>query len=229
MVSTAEANLELRTLWKEVIDNGTWPAVLPKLWPAQFEPTIDTPTLVFIGMNPSFAKRDSDRAEEKEIEDTSVLSLEDGRSLLCKDITFAQASYFKYFDDFVQGTRLKQVHLDMLAVRHTSQDEVRKALCLDGKWSSFAMKQFAIFQKLLERIDAPVIVVPNAYASHKLKSSGLIVGEMAADHGCHWLQLNGREIPIFLAGMLTGQGAMDEYSRQRLICAVRRMIASLGY
>lgn len=128
MVKADEVNRRLRMPWKETIDTGQWPATLRKLWPLQYQ-DFDTPTLVFVGMNPAYAK-------------------------------------------------------------------------------------------------APAIVVPNSYASHIL-CNRLRVGHMSPDHFCHHIRLDGLEVPIFFSGMLSGQHAMDVYSKERLIHQVRKVLRSL--
>lgn len=227
VIATDGTNSELRMLWKEVIDSGTWPeADIPKLWPLEYQTGISTPTLVFVGMNPAYAKREP---REKPITNTDVLLDPKGRTELCEDTRSPSSPYFRPFDWFVEKTSLPGwTHLDIFAVRHTDQSAVKRALGLDGQWTDFAIRQFMIFKGLLEQIDPPVIVVPNAFAS-RILSNALEAGEMSPEHGCHFLKLNGRQIPAFLSGMLTGQRAMDVYSRDRLIYQARKMIVSLGY
>ncbi len=116
----------------------------------------------------------------------------------------------------------------LFAVRSTDQNAAKRALGLDGEWTGFAIKQFDIFRKLLEMVDPPVIVVPNAFASGILRNA-LKAGEMSPEHGCHFIDLDNRQVPIFFSGMLTGQRAMDVYSRDRLIYQVRKMIVAAGY
>lgn len=218
-------------LWKQVIGSGEWPAELLPLWPLQYQPVIETPTLVIVGMNPAYAERDVRKCGERPITDTEVLLDPNGRAKLCTDTEFAKAPYFGPFGDFTKGTQLPgSVHLDMFAVRHTDQNDVKCALGLDAEWTQFALRQYEIFLGLLKEIDPPLIVVPNAYVSQKLHGNReLGAGDMSPDDGCHYIGLNGRKVPIFFSGMLTGQRAMDRYSRERLTHQVRAMISRLGY
>lgn len=227
MVKADEINRELRMLWKETIDTEQWPATLRKLWPLQYQ-NFDTPTLVLVGMNPAYAKRDERIRQETQIEDTSILLDENGSDKLCKEARFADAPYFHSFDSFIKDTPLKHwAHLDIFAVRETNQKLVRSALALDNeKWTDFAEKQFGLFLDLLKQVKPPAIVVPNSYASHIL-CSRLGAGRMSPDHFCHHIRLDGLEVPIFFSGMLSGQHAMDVYSKERLIYQVRKVLRSL--
>lgn len=218
-------------LWKDTIDSGAWPEsdLYERLWPLQYPASIETPSLVFVGMNPAYTKRDDAKIQEKSIKDANLLLDADGRVKLCKDTECPPSPYFCPFDSFIEGTGLPRwVHLDMFAVKHTDQNAVKRALGMDGEWTDFAARQFDIFRKLLEQIDPPVIVVPNAYASRKMHEK-FEVEKMSPEHGCHFLKLNNRRVPVFFSGMLTGQRAMDVYSRERLVYQVRNMIMSIEF
>lgn len=230
MISTDRINQQLRMLWKEVIESDAWPNhenKLPKLWPLQYPTEIETPTLVFIGLNAAYTIRDQKATHEEEITDSRILLDPNGRSILCGgDTECPESPYFGAFNKFIEDTQLPSwTSVDIFAVKHTDQSLVKQVLGLDDKWTDFANKQFQIFMELLAMIDPPVIVVPNAYASRKLHVK-LNVSEMSPEYGCHFMPLNGRQVPIFFSSMLTGQRAMDVYSRERLIYQVRKMITS---
>ena len=125
------------------------------------------------------------------------------------------------------STSSQRTDVDIFAVRETNQSVVETALGLNGDWTDFAMKQWAVFMDLLEQLDPPAIVVPNAKASRILQDA-LKAGDMCEQSLCHFLRLNGRDVPIFFAGMLSGQHAMDVYSKARLEYVVRKKLCSMG-
>lgn len=224
MTKVDDINRELRMLWKETIDSGSWPLQLRKLWPHQHGEVDGTAPLLFIGMNPAYAKRDDKVRKETDIVDTDILFREDGVADLCESTEFPDAPYFRALDCFAREVGIEhREHVDIFAVREADQAKVRDALELPNKLTTFAQRQFGLFEALLSRMNPEVIVVVNSGASHVL-SHMLSLGSMYEDHCCHFLEINGRSVPIFLSGMIYGQRAMDVYSKQRLAYLVRRMM-----
>lgn len=229
MFNTENLNRQIRMLWKDTIDAGQWPSELQRVWPLQYAP-IPTPSLLFVGLNPSYTLRDEAARQERPIDErnTSVLMETNDVEALCEDNVVAENPYFRPFEAFIKGTPVKHwAHVDIFAVRETNQSVVETALGLNGDWTDFAMKQWAVFMDLLEQLDPPAIVVPNAKASRILKDV-LKAGDMCEQSLCHFFRLNGRDVPIFFAGMLSGQHAMDVYSKARLEYVVRKKLCSMG-
>lgn len=218
-------NEGIRLLWRDTIESDSWPDSLPRRWPLQY-PEFHTPAVVFVGLNPSFTEREARSCGERPITDTAVLVSGGGREQLCDSTVVPRSAYYDHFTAFIDGTSISHwAHLDLFAIRETNQWLVRTALGLDGVWTDFADRQFAIFRETLDLLHPPVIVVGNALASHILRSR-LDLGQLCPENGCHFAQIGGRPTPIFFSGMLTGQRALDVHSRERLIWHVKKILAS---
>lgn len=233
VIDVSDLNLEIRMLWKNTIESGKWPDNLDKFWPHQHPENIEAHSLIFIGINPAYTKADEQKMGEREISenDTADLLDKNARSKYCKDMNPAETSYGSCFDEFYNGTRYveKKEHLDLFCMKSTNQYNVKDAIRLNNTYTEFARKQIDIFMKLLNRIEPAIIIVPNACASgifiEQFKAFNLS-SELPEEDGSQTIILNGREVPVF-SGMLTGQHAMDRYSRQRLIDQVRNKITSM--
>ncbi len=101
---------------------------------------------------------------------------------------------------------------------------MRKALRLhEDQWSPFAEQQFEVCEELLASLRPTGIVVVSALGSTLLSKRWSESGRLwPAEHtGKGVLRDEAREIPVFLASMLSGQRAMDRFSRARLVHEVR--------
>ena len=80
--------------------------------------------------------------------------------------------------------------------------------------NTFGQKQLELSTELIAYADPKMIVVANALASRLFKDT--YSAEFDNVHGYYAIELNGRSVPVFLASMLTGQRAMDNFSYERL-------------
>lgn len=195
--------------------------------------------ILFVGMNPSFSqgavRRIWANAESGIVEGVNPFEWdaeldEDMLARRVQDILrfekTARAEYAPYFrplQDFAEEAEARSHgHIDMFVVRHTTQADVHAAY---GKRFSelppIAKEQFQLFQHTLKAMAPKTIVIVNAGASH-LALEGL--GLKTEDRGrtYFWEELPGAQ--FFLSGMLSGQRALDVFSRARLTADVRQAL-----
>lgn len=128
--------------------------------------------------------------------------------------------YFKAFDQFTKDCNLKVWdHLDLFLMRETNQKHALEDVGYSNKntkLNEFGESQIELFKLTVEKLNPKVIVVINATASTIISTH---LSSMSPTKSMY------KNIPVFLAGMLSGQRAMDRYSKQRLIEEVRREVA----
>jgi len=139
--------------------------------------------------------------------------------------------YFKVLSEVTEASGLPRwEHIDLFAVRETSQKEVIKLLKIQGagndedpsevfNMSEFAKVQLDIALDAFTLLEPSTIVVISAIASKVLRSyvkQKKLNLEFRKDCGTYMLALGGRRIPLFLSGMLARQHALDVFSRERL-------------
>lgn len=224
---TKLANIELIEIWKKALCQNEWPTGIKRMWPLQYQ-SMQPGKLLFIGLNPS----DSSDSELLTLRDPwaeDLGSVERAEEVLRRDEDVmsrppeTRHQYFSKFDSFLGENQWN--HLDLLAVRHTKQSELKSALSLDfesdceqrpANW--FVAAQLDECHELAAALAPPCVVVVNALASgllmaHLKKHSDLTFDPAV---GYHSAQLGSRMIPWFFSGMLTGQRALDNHSFKRL-------------
>jgi hypothetical protein len=228
-----EANRRLREIWRGHLVSNSWPEAIPKLWPLQYQP-MQPGKLLFVGLNPSHNQKDNELLSiqvEQGIDPLSdehalVVTRRDEQSMGLHDGKLHQ--YFGQFSTFDPTGEWN--HIDLLAVRHTKQSEAVAALRLKeeaGLLSSFVREQIELTFSLITELSPPAVVIVNAFGSSIVKQHlTKKISNFALDNetGFYWVLLNGRRVPFFFSGMLTGQSAIDKHSRERLIWHVRRAL-----
>ncbi len=195
--------------------------------------------IVFVGMNPSFAQGAVQRiwadAESGIVEGVNpfVWDTELDEDMLTRRVEdilrfekIARAEYAPYFRPLQEFAReagaSSHGHIDMFLVRHTTQSDVRAAYGERfDELTPLAKEQFELFRHTLKSVAPKTVVIVNAGASH-LAQEGL--GLRTANRGRTYLWRELPDVPFFLSGMLSGQRALDIYSRARLIADVRQAL-----
>lgn len=215
-----EINYEAIALWEATYadDEDVW---MPSIYSPLKEKSI-----LFIGLNPSFsdrgfstilAKSAYPNISPREFYDWKnrskfnlVIAIEIEK--IAKDIY----SYFKKFKDIAGDLNLEWEHIDLFFYRETNQGQLKKVILNKDGMNEFGRKQLELSKKLLEAIKPKIIVVVNAFASNVFYNEYNLKRNFDEELGCHVTDLNGQSVPVFLASMLTGQRAMDNYSFERL-------------
>jgi hypothetical protein len=214
-------NKSILRLWSETFYNEE--GILAPL----VYPVLNTNQLLFIGINPSFSEKgllrclkDSKYADlnltdfyrwnnENEFDLNTAIAIE--------MLTKTNYPYFRKFQDISEYCGLKWDHIDLFFFRETNQVRAKSIIFKnksEKEFTKFAEQQLALSKQLIENINPKIIVVANALASRIFKN--YFECKFDDSLGFHRAKINNKEIPVFLASMLTGQRAMDNFSYQRL-------------
>lgn len=230
-VALTQVNAGLRELWKQVLAAGTWPrAIGSPLWPAQY-PAQHEAAPLFVGMNPSYTSKNEGllrvRAPYKADLDTEsrILSVMDHESAALGRNGQRMYPYFKKFSEVIGSAKWN--HVDLIAVRHRNQNELKGALgitddgCVDDKFTS---AQLDLALQIIDALSPRVVIVVNALASTVLCRQLRLDSSWDPDAGFFRHRVGGRATPWLLSGMLTGQRALDNHSLKRLAWHVGRAL-----
>lgn len=212
-------NKAARDIWHRFAgDHRTLPGMT--LFPMQRHAFAEEPHLLLVGMNPSFAFRARDTMRRH-------LKWRDAPESVIQQFTEEEAVAREQYRVFYgPQVRFKEAvgahtleHLDLLPVRHTSQAEVVHAYW-DKHGHPHAITQacFGLFKATLLALAPTVVVVANAEASRQVKKM-LPLQPIEPGRRYGWPPMP--QTTFFLSGMLSGQRALDEFSRARLEADVR--------
>jgi hypothetical protein len=183
--------------------------------------------LMFVGINPSFVARSLQKILDQVDPGLGIVeeyfawsnrqNFDIAVSLRVDEIARESYPYFKHFRDLSSELRASWSHLDMYQHRHTKQHKLKDVISKRPNW---AEAQLQCFEQALAAHSPRIIVVANAEASNRF------IDRFGSDFddrlGFHHTRLNGRKVPTFFSGMLTGQRALDTYNRERLIWHIKR-------
>lgn len=210
---------------------------------------IDTPNsnqVTFIGLNPSFSEEGFSTYLQKtddycDIDVREFFAFPVSVSFNIKmsaDIERQMKKdypYFKPFGNLLEGTGEEWEYLDLFYVRETSQEKLKRVILFEDKLSNFAQKQLEITKDIIEQIQPKVIVVVNALASRifkgeypDLQSNVPFNIQFNEQSGCYLTEIGGKTIPTLLSSMLSGQRALDIFSRERLRWHLQKIIKDVA-
>ncbi|WP_440121164.1 hypothetical protein [Tenacibaculum sp. Ill] len=185
----------------------------------QFDENQKDIDILFVGINPSYG---GDKSE--------------GLFYSKKDI--GNLNYFKPFNNIIKELDDKRTgfrsltwsHLDMLVFRETQQSFIKNQLLKTEEGNKFIDKQLTISKQILEYLNPKIMVVSNTAARHFL---GRDKYEKKGENFAVWMGydfefdyslgtdkiINNSKINsyVFFSSMLSGQRALDNGSKQRLI------------
>ena len=192
--------------------------------------------VLFIGMNPSF----NPKGFRKVVRDTEFEKLDPESFYLWRNISthpelvdtcieigrhvHAKYAYFKRMHEIANAAKTHYQHIDLFVYKQTKQREFLPLVREDkkGKLNEFGRDQLDIFLEVLKSIRPVVIVVANASASKIVQEHFDRQITFDNERGFHWLMLNGSRVPIFFSSMLSGGGALDTGSYERLKWHIRQ-------
>ena len=220
-------NIKLKTIWDDHIGSCKG-----ALHPVYYGPLYKN-TLTFVGMNPSFSRKGLTKTLKGS--DYESQDLDAFFSISNKSFDFKTSSeisklskdsipFFKLHREIAGLVRVDHWnHIDLFQYRHTKQSEFLKKVRGKGnKLNDFGQKQFDLSMQALELSQPKIIIIANAAASHIFCRENPNVG-FSDEIGTYEISLNQKKVPVFLSGMLTGQRALDVYSRKRLLWHVERI------
>ncbi len=233
MDTTSRINQEVWKLWETTSQsNEDVIKYVPLIYP-----TVGKENILFISLNPSFNKtsfritlRDTPYSSIEPEEYFSWSNRADFNPQIAQRIEVRQKEvvpFFSKFREIAEYTSMNWEHIDLFFCRETSQKLLRQRIYPNNELSVFGRKQIDLSKQLILEAIPKVIVVANAFASILLRDEVFkteLEKEIDEEHGYHILRLNKRAIPVFLASMLTGQHAMDNYSYERLKWHIKRSL-----
>ena len=192
--------------------------------------------LLFVGLNPSFSEQGFRRIlKDTPYADIKAVDFFHWRNRSSFDLqtaakieTIARDKY-QFFDKFKSIARhigLKWEHVDLFFYRENDQKNLKRRVYGKGGPNDFGRAQLELSKALIVDVKPKVIIVANAFAA------GIFHAEFGAEFdeetGYHQTQIARRSVPTFLASMLTGQRAMDNYSYQRLLWHIKIAVKNVG-
>ena len=227
---------EYQKIWDEYLSttlNTSTPRSEDKLlergFVFEFDEGLKDIDILFVGINPSYVNNKSE---------TLFYRKEDVKDL----------SYFKPFNRIMEKLEehedisqdLTWSHLDMLVVRETQQSYITDHLLKTEEGIQFVYKQLMVSKQILEYLNPKIMVVSNTTARGFLgrdrfvkndKEYGVWMGyefEFDDEYGTDKIINNAKINPyVFFTSMLSGQRALDNGSKQRLIWHIRSILNKL--
>jgi hypothetical protein len=222
-VINAKLNKKILAVWKKHFGNDK------EVYAPIFFDDFEHGGLLFIGINPSLNPKGQKKVREgTEFEHldpefyrwNNIASNPDYVDTCIKSgrHTRAKYRYFARMHEMTKQCKTHFQHIDLFVYRQTKQKEFLPLIREDrkGNLNEFGRDQIAIFLEALKEIRPAVIVVSNAVASKIIKEQ--LKDDLSFDdeRGFHWLALDGVRVPIFFSSMLSGGGALDTGSYERL-------------
>ena len=118
----------------------------------------------------------------------------------------------------------------MFLLRETSQKNLKAHICekkcdeIHPILNDFGTRQFDLLLEEIQMIKPKIILVANALASRIFKEKLSSSLSWKEEKGTYMLNLNDLTCPIFFSGMLSGQRAMDVFSRERLSWHMEKVV-----
>lgn len=217
-------NNEAIELWKKF---GGAQVLVPHLLPKiQINPDV-----LFIGMNPSHRLDWIQKVLESNKQDFNSYGVDElfsypGESLakrlpyitLMEEYARDNVQYYRVLDDLVSKCGYKSwTHLDLFLNRETEQGKFLKIIEYNESnnyFNEFGLEQLNLFKKAFNKLKPKIVVVNNATAS-------VIISQLFTGEGVTKTCIKYQNVTIFLGGMLSGQRAMDRFSKLRLINEIK--------
>ena len=223
-----DVNRELKKLWERRSKEQT-NGLLPL-----FYSTLKTNKILFVGLNPSFSERGFNaflRGTDHDNLDVNQFYahpnsgyFEQDKSVAIEKLAIEKYPYFKKFRAISEEVGVGWEHVDLFFIRETNQKNMASRIFEKGETlNEFGQQQIHLSKRLIEMSKPRLIVVANALASRIFKDQ--FSPEFDEEQGCHYVELNGVDIPVFLCSMLTGQRAMDNFSYDRLRWHIKKTIS----
>lgn len=214
-------NYEIIAVWKE------FPTECCDKIPLLFPPS-EEGCVLFISFNPSFPDELKNKKWKHSYEINTLNTINVEQVIKQEIETQNSLRYFNILKEIARALYLPWSHLDVFMLRETSQEKAKPKVYDDAakRLTRFGQKQFDLFTKALQISTPKIIVVINALASEIIKTQ-LRLKYDSAD-GCYYAPDENIKAPFFLGSMLSGQRAMDIYSRERLVWHIRQKLRDMG-
>lgn len=211
-------------IWDE-FSNSFFSEILNRGFVFQYDSNEINHDILFIGINPAY-----------KIGDPSV------KQSYSKDINFP---YFKSFQNIVKNLKhdynkdVTWSHLDLFSFRETNQKYIESELIKSEEGLSFLIKQLEFAKKRIEFLNPKIIIVSNALArrffgkdlyenKNGFKENVWMGFEFKFDKEIGTDKIISDSVlkntPVFFTSMLSGQRAIDNGSKERLIWHINEIL-----
>jgi hypothetical protein len=215
-----EYNDAIKRLWKPVFENITIPTKKTNVEFKQFcfHVNQDESPIWFFGMNPSLLDSTNEFISQTTPPDKHLIAeLEKEQKKMHKEIQYFKRATVFFEEEVIIPELRKPIFHDLYPVRHTNQKEFVKFL-KDNP--GFCKELDKATKDLIDGIMPEIIVIANAKASELMQK--IFFGESEAEKiklkgktKCPY-KFNGKKTDMIFSSMLSGQRALDTYSRSRL-------------
>lgn len=224
--------IDLWEKWASKLQKGDSDLLMPLLYPKAMKQG----ALLFVSLNPSFVPAEI-RKHSGADTDLKYLRWQNGKDANIKKClvldTKMRQNYPKFFGIFekiakrVTGDESKWEHVDLFFNRKTSQKDFVKQILENPDLKTYRTKQLDLSEQLMCSVHPKAIVVANKRASDEFKKR--FRPRWRPERGYHTVAFDdGKPIPVFLCSMLSGQRALDIYSRQRLEWHIKKALGRSG-
>ena len=213
-------NQEIRNLWKLEFDNAIKSTENTNVKFKQFcfHVKQDESPIWFFGMNPSLPRPLKEIFNpDNDLTDNLIYDLKVEQEEMHGELQYFLKA-IEFFENEVESPKsVVPIFHDLYPVRHTNQKEFVKFL---EDNADFRKKLDEATKNLIDGIMPDIIVIANAKASELMQK--IFFGESEAEKiklkrktKCTY-RLNGQKTEMIFSSMLSGQRALDTYSRSRL-------------
>ncbi len=208
-------NQAILSLWKPVFEDATKPNEKTNVEFKQFcfHVKQDESPIWFFGMNPSLLDSTNEFISQTTPPDKNLIEkLEKEQKYMHTEIQYFKRP-IKFFKEEVKIPELrKPIFHDLYPVRHTNQKEFVKFLEDNDDFCNSLDKAT---KELIDGIMPEIIVIANAKASELMQK--IFFGESESKgETLRPYKFNGKKTDMIFSSMLSGQRALDTYSRSRL-------------
>ena len=213
-------NQEIRNLWKPEFDNAIKSTENTNVKFKQFcfHVKQDESPIWFFGMNPSLLDSNNEFISQATPPDKHLIEeLENEQKKMHTEIQYFKRATVFFEEEVKIPELMKPIFHDLYPVRHTNQKEFVKFL---EDNDDFCNSLDEATKNLIDGIMPDIIVIANAKASELMQK--IFFGDSEAekiklkDETKRTYRLNGKKTDMIFSSMLSGQRALDTYSRSRL-------------
>ena len=213
-------NQEISRLWKTKFHNAIKLTEKTNVEFKQFcfhANQVESP-IWFFGMNPSLPKPTKEFISQTTPPDKNLIEkLEKEQKNMHKKIQYFNRAIEFFINEVKIPELRKPIFHDLYPVRHTQQKEFEK-FREDNK-KGFCKSLDDATKKLIDKIMPDIIVIANAGASRLIKE--IFFEGIDSNSTTLTYEQNGKKTDMIFSSMLSGQRALDTYSRSRLAREIR--------
>lgn len=196
------------------------------LVPQFYDGNLNRNALLFVGLNPSFYEdgfkgflKGSQYEQIENFRDYFSYQnfLQNGTKdqlinhfINIEKISKCRYTFYTTQSRIAEELALPYEHIDLFFKRDTDQKNIKREF-KENENSRLLKKQLELFKKLLDELEPKIIVVANAFARKIFRNE---FPEIAWDNKFGTYRL--KEKPVFFTSMLSGSGALDTGSMERL-------------